>query len=238
MPFGSALLFMLICGSVNPAFPQNQILIKDLPQKEHIPFFPQQQSSNSPKKHSYEELRPKNENPVRFGYKMGMNLSNMNFNRGYSGVSVPLLQDWKTGYLLGLKMEIPLGGKFSLDQEYLYSRVGGEFQPLASTYVLDYLSLPLLLKYRFYPSFSFMAGPNFDLLIKGREVKSGQNLRITKMTEERNVGLNVGLSYRLAKHIELNVRFIQGINHVGIFQRSGRREFKWEVIQLSTELML
>ncbi|RDC62774.1 porin family protein [Adhaeribacter pallidiroseus] len=172
---------------------------------------------------------------VRFGFKFGMNYSNMNFNKGYPPPMVPVEASWQPGFLLGFSLEVPLPYNFSLQQEYLYAQFNGENRNLSTHYKHSYLSLPLLLKYRIIPKVILMAGPQFDLLIAAEEESNGQTTNSTHGTEERSIGITGGLGFQAWKQISLNARFTHGFNHIGLTQRAAAQEFKYEILQLTAD---
>src|SRR5690606_26550712 len=165
--------------------------------------------------------------PVRFGLKGGLNLSNMNFNKGHSGVNFPLESAWKAGFAFGLIVQVHLSGRLYLIQEYLLSRTRGEYKPFDANYTFDYISLPVLLHYQVSPKFMVAAGPQLEILLQGEEKINGQSTEVTHMTEERSIGVTLGLTYLYSDWINFNGRFMHGYNHIGIYQRADRREFKY-----------
>ncbi|QMU28088.1 porin family protein [Adhaeribacter radiodurans] len=178
-------------------------------------------------------------NPVRhavhYGFKFGLNYSNMNFNKGYPTPTTPVASSWRPGFLLGFLLEVPLPYNFSLQQEYLYSQTNGEHQSLNTKYNHSYLSLPLMLKYRILPKVVIMVGPQFELLIAAKEETNGQTINTTHETEERSIGLSGGLGFRVSKFLSFNARFMHGFNHIGITQRTNALEYKYESVQITTD---
>ncbi|QNF35382.1 outer membrane beta-barrel protein [Adhaeribacter swui] len=178
-------------------------------------------------------------NPVRqrvhYGFKVGLNYANMNFNKGYPTPATPVKASWRPGFLLGFFLEVPLPYNFSLQQEYLYTQINGTHQGLQTQYGHSYLSLPLLLKYRLLPKVVIMAGPQFELLIAAQEKANGQTTNTTHETEERSIGFTAGLGFRVSKFLSLNARFMHGFNHIGITQRTNALEYKYELLQIATD---
>ncbi|MES1216719.1 MAG: porin family protein [Bacteroidota bacterium] len=160
-----------------------------------------------------------NEKPVfkKFGFVAGVNFSHMNFNKGVPPPPVPVSTNWRPGLFFGFLLQVQLANNLSLQPEYLYSQLGGEIKSSKTVYKLNYLSMPVLLKYQVSSRIAAMAGPQFDLLINAKKDSSGNSYNITHDTEERNFGLAFGME----------------INHVGIGQRSDVREFKYEDLQVS-----
>ncbi len=172
---------------------------------------------------------------VRFGFKLGINYANMNFNKGYPRPAVEVEPSWQPGFLLGFLLEVPLPYKFSLQQEYLYAQVNGENSSSNAQYNHRYLSLPLLLKYRIMPKVILMAGPQFELLIAAEEERNGQTTNTTHGTEERSISITGGIGFQAWKQVSFNARFMHGFNHIGLTQRTVAQEFKYESLQLTAD---
>ncbi|WP_210519389.1 porin family protein [Hymenobacter terricola] len=173
---------------------------------------------------------------VRFGAKVGLNVSNTNFNRGVPPPVVPVGTKWKSGIAVGFLVQVPISRAFSLQQEYLFSQMGGEITDSGTEYKFSYLSLPLLLKYGLLSRFAVFAGPQFDFLIQAKQQVSGTSLDITHDTEERSVGATAGVEYYVLKNVSLTGRYMHGLNHIGIGQRSNITEFMYESVQVAAEV--
>lgn len=174
--------------------------------------------------------------PTTFAIKGGIQLVNMNFNEGHSGVAHSLEAIWKSGVLLGGLVRFQLSNKSYMSQEYLISRVRGRYRPYETDYVLDYIALPVLVHFEVRPKIKLATGPQFELLLQGKEISNGKAAKITQLTEERSIGVVVDVSYRYSDRIGINGRFMHGLNHIGIYQRAGRREFKYELVQFCIAL--
>jgi opacity protein-like surface antigen len=172
---------------------------------------------------------------VSFGIKLGANYSNTNFNQGSPKPPTPVATTWKAGFVAGFLVQIMLPHRLAIQQEYLFSQVSGEVSSGGAQYTLRYLSLPLLLKYTLVPRVAVVAGPQFDLLIQAQQKASSQTTDITHDTEERGIGATAGVEVSLSKNLSLNARYLQGLNHIGIGQRSAVQEFKLQSVQLTLD---
>jgi opacity protein-like surface antigen len=173
---------------------------------------------------------------VRFGAKIGLNISNTDFNRGVPAPIVPVDTKWKPGIAVGFLIQIPISKALSLQQEYLFSQMGGEIKNSGTEYKFSYLSLPLFMKYRFLSRFAVFAGPQLDLLIQAKQQVSGTNSDITHDTEERSVGAVAGVEYHVLRNMSFTGHYMHGLNHIGIGQRSDIMEFMYESVQFATEI--
>jgi opacity protein-like surface antigen len=181
------------------------------------------------------DAQPARKLPVSFGLRLGLNHSNTNFNMGEPKPLVPVDTKWKTGFVVGALVELGLSEHWALQQEYLFSQQSGEVSN-GARYKMHYLSLPLLLKYRVLPRLAVVAGPQFDLMLKAQQKVGGQTTNITHDTEERGLGATAGLELSLWRSLSLSARYLQGLNHVGIGQRSAVQEFKWQSVQVAAEV--
>lgn len=148
---------------------------------------------------------------------------------------VPVDTKWKPGFVVGALVEVGLSEHWALQQEYLYSQQSGEING-GARYKMQYLSLPLLLKYRVVPRLALVAGPQFDLMLKAQQELGGQTTDITHDTEERGLGATAGLEVSILRNLSFSARYLQGLNHVGIGQRSAVQEFKWQSVQVAAEV--
>jgi hypothetical protein len=167
-----------------------------------------------------------------FGFRLGLNSSNTNFNKGYPPPAAFIKTSRKTGIVFGFLMEVPLAGNLFLQPEYLYSQMGGKVDSSGAVYKFSYASLPVFLKYKS-GKLSISAGPQFDLLLKAKKNMNGTDENITHDTEERSLGAAISVEYLISESFFLSARYMKGLNHVGIGQRSDIKEFKYDLIQLS-----
>ena len=124
-------------------------------------------------------------NKVRFGLRAGMNLSHLNFSRVSLPSEKPLEMSWQAGGAGGLFMIVPLHESFFIQPEYLFSQTGGKAESSNLHYNLNYLSLPVFLRWEMRNRFSFILGPQFDLLINADQ--KNQTSEITAHTESRKI---------------------------------------------------
>ena len=169
----------------------------------------------------------------RFGFQAGVNISNMNFNEGEPAPSVNIPSSWKAGFTFGFQLRVPLAKKLLLQPEYSFSEKNGTDKSTGIDYTMDYFSLPILLCYQIFPRFNLVAGPQFEILINARSTENGVHTNITHDVEERGIGIIGGVEFALIKSLFLSAKYLQGLNHVGIGQRSDVKEFKYQSVYLT-----
>ena len=169
----------------------------------------------------------------RFGFIAGMNISDMNFNKGVPRPSVPVAATWKSGITIGFLVHIPLAENLFIQPGYSYTQRRGADKSTGINYSTGYFSMPVLLKYKISSRFAFVAGPQAELLIYANADSNGVKSNITHDVEERSIGATAGFDIQLIKSFFISARYLQGLNHIGIGQRSDVKEFKYEVVNLS-----
>jgi opacity protein-like surface antigen len=164
----------------------------------------------------------------RFGFQIGVNLSNMNFNEGEPPPAITANASWQTGFTFGFQLKVPLAKRLVLQPEYSFFQRNGSDQTVNTTYEINYFSLPLLVNYQLSPRFNILAGPQFEITTSASASTNGENNNITHDVEERGIGLLAGLEFTVTKSFFVAARYLQGLNHVGIGQRSDTKEFKYQ----------
>ena len=174
----------------------------------------------------------------KIGFKAGLNLSNFNFNKGFPPPATPIESSWKTGFMAGFLLQVPFGNRLSIQQEYLYTQIGGADESIGTTYKLTYASFPMLFKVKLIRALSLMAGPQFDILLQAKKNEGGSSIDIINDIEERNIGATAGLEILLWNNLSTSARYMHGINHVVMGKWSSPKEFKHEWLQIALEYRL
>jgi hypothetical protein len=177
----------------------------------------------------------------RLGVKGGLNLNQIegvSFNNGFN-----------FGYHLGGFAEIDFTKKFGIQPEVLWNQsntqVSAEFATLYPTItnpntlnqevVLNYLSIPLLLRYNLGSMFSIVAGPQFGILMNKNQnlLQNGQ-----KAFSEGDFSAVAGLQVNL-KALRLYGRYNIGLKNINQFDQIAQKD-KWtsQQIQLGVGLRL
>ena len=143
-----------------------------------------------------------------FGIKGGANFSNMSSD-GYEN------NNSRTGFHLGVLAEIPVGDRFSLQPEVLYSTQGTKDEGANYTdeYKLDYIQVPLIAKFYLIDGLALEAGPSFNFLVN-EEYNYESNLLDIRADSELastfELGGALGASYRFNNGFFLNGRYVLG----------------------------
>lgn len=140
----------------------------------------------------------------RMGAKGGVNLANI----------VGDDPDWdlRTSFHLGLVAEIPLSEKFYFGPEVLYSSQGSKNEGV-EIFNLDYIQIPMMVKYYVSQGLNIEAGPQIGFLISS-EVNSfvvGSNVDLKDYLSTFDYGVNFGLGLKW-----VNGFFFQGRYNLGL----------------------
>jgi opacity protein-like surface antigen len=153
-----------------------------------------------------------NAQEVKFGTKVGLNLSSLRSEMDF---------DSKIGFNLGMFSEINLSGTLIFQPELLYSTQGASFEvsyysnSFKTTSSVNYLNIPLILKYRVTDKLFLEFGPQLGFLLSAKlkyEATFGAELGsetedIKEITNSIDFGLNFGASFNVAENIMIGARY-------------------------------
>ena len=121
---------------------------------------------------------------------------------------------WKFGYNGGIWLNFPVTNGFSFELQGLYSSVGGKYTVggVDKDQELGYISVPLFLKFGLGKNLALILGPEFNLLVHGREKNA--NLDNEASWKDNDVAAVGG--FELFPHgvISLYARYVYGINNI------------------------
>ncbi|GAA4114562.1 hypothetical protein GCM10022393_14110 [Aquimarina addita] len=174
---------------------------------------------------------------IEYGFKIGTNRANV------------VGDETDTYYMrgsvhMGVLVDIPvIEYMLSVQPELLYSFQGHRFLDEDSVYddhtlKLDYIVLPVMVKYYFTPGFNVEAGPQIGMLTSALlEAKTTEN-GVTERTKEKvndiisdiDYGVNVGLGYQFEIGLFLQARYYVGLAGIvdveeGVDQRNTVLQF-------------
>ena len=155
----------------------------------------------------------------------------------------------KTGFYGGLTGELPVGKKFSVAAELVYSLQGNKQHIKFSDWApndnytsdekarmnLSYLNLPVLVKYQFVKNVYLETGIQAGLLMSAKVKTSQGSGDIKDNYESFDLSLPVGIGCKLQSGFGVNIRYNAGLSNV-------YKEKNWEphnrVVQLSVFYIL
>lgn len=164
---------------------------------------------------------------VSFGLKAGMNLSSL---KGVNFNSIDF--DYKTGYHGGVYGNIHLGKKIRLQPEILYSTQGGSVDDglQAGDIDLNYINVPVMLRYAGKSGFYVEAGPQFGLRTNEVDFKN-----FSGTVNQSDLSICGGFGYMGIFPFGAGLRYNLGISKTGEMDTSDAMgtDLKNGVFQLS-----
>lgn len=171
---------------------------------------------------------------VKLGLKAGLNLANFNFDESELKLSN------KTGFTAGFMVEIPMAKNFSLQPELLYSEQGSKTSfsdkdvtnsHYKSTITLNYLNIPVMLKYYVLQGLSVQAGPQIGILLKANNkyqdnflgYENHESFDLKDYSKGIDTSINFGLGYQFKDKIYTDVRY--NISYSSVFKEEDVNHF-------------
>ena len=182
-----------------------------------------------------------NAQDVTFGAKAGLNFASM------TGDDADGL-DGRTSFHLGVTAEIAVSDVFSIQPELLYSGQGftdsgviteqGVDVNIDYTGRVNYLNLPIMVKYYASDSFSLEFGPQIGFLLSAEQeiegsaqgVSASETVDLKDALKSTDFALNLGAGYKLDSGLNFGLRYSIGMTDVLDGDSDG---FKHSVLQLS-----
>ena len=141
---------------------------------------------------------------VELGLKAGPMLSRSYVNSSNDMIGTGFI-DAKISFLVGGFVRLPISPKLGLQAELLYSRKGDEFRNL------DYVSLPLMLQYEFFPKLRAEAGVEVGYLLGIDDGLDRGIFESHPFYRRMDAGLNAGLSYDVLDRLNIGLRYNLGV---------------------------
>ncbi len=133
-----------------------------------------------------------------FGIKGGVNFANINIDEASS----------KTGYHFGVFADIPLGERFAIQPEVLFSTQGAK---IADTEVdFGYVNIPILLRLKLLSILNVHAGPQIGIVTKAEG--GGEDIKENVKNADFSVAFGAGVSLPLG--LEAGARYNLGISDI------------------------
>ena len=143
---------------------------------------------------------------VDVGFKAGLNISNLT---GGDADRNNLLD-----FHVGALAEFKITEKISLQPELLYTRQGSEPQDSLKI-KLDYLAIPLMVKYHVSKKFSLEAGPQLSFLVNDKAEFNDSSIPDADVDASSfDFGLKVGCAYKINSNLFAQVRYNYGVTTV------------------------
>ena len=144
---------------------------------------------------------------MSFGVKAGFDMTN------FWGSDIK--HGMQPNFQIGGLMEYKFNDKFALGPEVVFACQGGKFNH--TTYNVNYINVPVLLKWYVNPDISIDFGPQLGINVYSKyTVNSGskQTYDVKGSTKAVDLGIGIGGTYKLADHAFLQARYTLGVTDV------------------------
>jgi hypothetical protein len=170
---------------------------------------------------------------INFGIKAGLNVSMLTGNANE-------IMSSNNGFFAGTLLEFKILGKIAIQPELLFSTQGAKFESkdlsFATTTKMNYIILPVMVKYYPVAGLFVEAGPQAGFLISAKKdidnritnVTTSENLK--EATKDFDMSANVGIGYDLFDKVVVQVRYCIGLTNTSTLENT---DIKNGVFQLS-----
>src|SRR6218665_3892667 len=129
--------------------------------------------------------------------------------------NLPVESKWKWGYAAGAFLNFPLGNVVSIEPQALYSVVGTKIETSGTQFAnqqLNYLSVPLFIKFHLGEYVALAVGPQFDFLLSAKEkmsdVKNKDDFKST------SIGATGGIEFFPRGPVTIYGRYMHGLTKI------------------------
>jgi hypothetical protein len=154
---------------------------------------------------------------VSGGIRAGMNVANLSSSVGSvpQGVSVTTADtNTKVGFQFGAYLKIMTSEKFGIQPELIYSQMGAS-APTGQTgsLNLNYLSIPVLLRFNVTKNFSLQAGPQLGVLLAASQSNGSTTIDTKDATNATDLGGAFGFGLDFGK-FNVGARYYLGFSNL------------------------
>ncbi len=167
---------------------------------------------------------------VSFGIKAGVNFAN----QSYEDSNFSLSPNGRTGFHGGVYLTGMLTDNFGIQPEIYYSMQGSEINILSTNTKVnvDYLSVPVLLRYNITDFFNLHVGPQFGFVMKA-ETKTGNTTADFKDDiKSADIGGAFGAGVDLPFGLNGGVRYVLGFSNISNDDSSDDTKIKNKMFQI------
>ena len=142
------------------------------------------------------------------GIKAGLNLANQTF----SGNGYTTSPSFLPGIHGGAYATIMFSEHLGLQPEVLYSAQGAKSGD--QKYKVNYVTVPVLVRYNINDMWSFHAGPQFGMLTSAKYTYGSDDEDIKDQVKGTDMGIAAGVGVDLPMKLNFSFRFVQGLSNI------------------------
>ena len=163
------------------------------------------------------------------GLKLGLNLANQTIKSSDMGFTAS--PSFRPSIHAGGYLTVMVSEKLGIQPEVLYSGQG--YKQNGGTLALDYITVPVVVRYNFTPLFSAHLGPQMGFLMSAKAKYDGGDAEDMKdYFKGSDIGIAGGVSIDLPMGLNFGARFVKGVSNI-IEEDSDDLKYKNYNLQLS-----
>ena len=144
----------------------------------------------------------------KFGITAGLNMANVAGDNASDN-------SMKMGLNAGAVVDLGLSDNFSINASVLYSQMGDQSKASSSNKLnLNYITIPILAKYRLSSGLNFFAGPYLGFLMSADYKSSAGSVDVKDQVQSTDFGLHVGVGFQLEGGLGFNARYGLGLSNL------------------------
>lgn len=169
------------------------------------------------------------------GLKFGANFANQKF----SGDGLDFSPSSRTSFHGGAFLTIMVSETFGVQPELIYNGVGSKFDMGNDELIqkLEYLTVPVMLRYNPVPVFNIHLGPQFGFLLSAKAYSNAGSEDVKDSYKGLDLGVGIGAGVDLPMGLGFSARYVMGVSNVSELTE-GDSSLKNNAIQLSASIKL
>lgn len=149
---------------------------------------------------------------VSGGLKLGLNLANQTISSSEIG-GFTVSPSFRPSIHAGGYLTAMLSEKFGVQPEILYSGQG--YKQNGGTMAVNYITVPVLVRYNFTELFSIHAGPQIGVLMSAKaKSDGGEDEDVKEYLKSTDIGAAIGVGIDLPMGLNFGARFVKGFSNI------------------------
>lgn len=165
------------------------------------------------------------------GIKAGANFANQKID--YEGLDIS--PSSRTSLHLGVFLTIMVSETFGVQPELMYNSVGSKIEIGGEDGIskVNYLSVPIMVRYNPVAIFNIHAGPQFGFLLSAEDEYDGNSEDTKDEYKQLDLGLGIGAGVDLPMGLGFSARYVVGLSNIADTEDLEDVKLTNSVIQLS-----
>ncbi len=148
---------------------------------------------------------------MKFGIKAGLNISNPSITGNMVGDN----STTRSGINVGALANIPFSESLQLQPELVFSEQGGNLSNISGSVPVDYINVPILIKYHHSSGIFVETGPQIGFLISAKYKTDSISLNTKSDYKSSDFGWIFGLGYKIPTvNLGIDIRYNLGITNI------------------------